>query len=69
MPSISLFRKLYAHRLRTLSDYVEVLPFSGQGHQDTSPSGRHYHLSQLPRALQWNLVLVSQLKLKPYFVL
>lgn len=55
-PSLARFRHLYARRLRSLSDFVEILPSRGRGDQDMSPSGRHHHLCQLPRTLQWRLV-------------
>jgi hypothetical protein len=44
--------------MRALSDYVEMLSSKGRGYQDSLPTGRHFHLTQLPRVLQWNLVMV-----------
>ena len=56
-PNLPRFRQLYAGRLRALSDYVDVAPARGRGDQDTCPAARHFHLTQLPRNLQWHLVV------------
>ena len=56
-PNIHLFRKLYANRLTDLSDYLNLVLSRGRIDQDISPSARHFHMSQLPKTLQWNLVL------------
>ena len=60
-PNLPRFRQLYAKRLRSLSNYVEVLPSRGIGDQDTSSPARHFHLTQLPKNVQWNLVKVLSL--------
>ncbi len=55
-PNIPHFRRLYSSRLDSLSNYVEVNSSSGSGMQDTGSAARHFHLNQLPKTLQWNLV-------------
>lgn len=55
-PNLGAFRELYARRLASLNNYVEVVPESGRGDQDTGSVARHFHLNQLPKTLQWNLV-------------
>ena len=57
-PNLDAFRELYARRLASLSNYVEVVPEMAQGSQDASSVARHFHLNQLPKTLQWNLVKV-----------
>lgn len=53
-PQIPLFRELYRERLKSLEEFVEVE--DGLGRQDTSLTGRHYHLTMLPSRLQRLLV-------------
>jgi len=55
-PNVLRFRALYSGRLRALSDLVEM-SHSGRGEQDSSSAARHFHLTQLPRELQWGLAL------------
>ena len=56
-PNVTLFRQLYSNRLADLSDYLNAVLSRGRIDQDVSPSARHFHLSQLPKTLQWNLVV------------
>lgn len=55
-PNIPRFRELYSKRVQSLSNHVELNPSRGRGEQDSSSSGRHHHLTQLPKNLQWFLV-------------
>lgn len=57
-PNIPRFRELYSKRVQSLSNHVELNPSRGRGEQDSSSSGRHHHLTQLPKNLQWFLVKV-----------
>ena len=57
-PNLEAFRRLFASRLADLNNYVEVVPELARGDQDTSSAARHFHLNQLPKTLQWNLVKV-----------
>ena len=57
-PNLEAFRRLFASRLAALNNYVEVVPELARGDQDTSSAARHFHLNQLPKTLQWNLVKV-----------
>ena len=57
-PNLEAFRRLFASRLAALNNYVEVVPGLARGDQDTSSAARHFHLNQLPKTLQWNLVKV-----------
>ena len=63
-PNLGAFRELYARRLASLGNYAEVVPEMARGDQDTSSVARHFHLNQLPKTLQWNLVKVGW---KKYF--
>eukprot|EP00095_Tigriopus_kingsejongensis_P005438 maker-scaffold224_size251237-snap-gene-0.21 protein:Tk05438 transcript:maker-scaffold224_size251237-snap-gene-0.21-mRNA-1 annotation:"hypothetical protein DAPPUDRAFT_202995" len=55
-PNIPRFRELYAKRILSLNNYLDLNPVRSRGEQDTSSAGRHHHLSQLPKNLQWYLV-------------
>nr|ACO11272.1 MMP37-like protein, mitochondrial precursor [Caligus rogercresseyi] len=62
-PQKERFRALYAKHLAYLSDFVgRASPESRIFHQDTSTSGKHHHLSLLPRHLQWYLVRARNLR-------
>ncbi|XP_040571064.1 phosphatidate cytidylyltransferase, mitochondrial [Lepeophtheirus salmonis] len=62
-PQKERFRSLYAKHLNHLSDFVEKTSEESHiFHQDISQSGKHYHLSLLPRHLQWYLVRARNLR-------
>nr|ACO15051.1 MMP37-like protein, mitochondrial precursor [Caligus clemensi] len=62
-PQKEHFRSLYSKHLSYLSDFVgKASPESNLYHQDVSQSGKHHHLSLLPRHLQWYLVRARNLR-------
>ncbi len=62
-PLMPQFRTLYAKEVGKMSKFLWYNSAQNIFTQDVSPTGRHFHLSMLPKKLQAYFVKVSFLKI------
>jgi hypothetical protein len=57
-PMMLEFRALYCKEISKMSEFLWYRSDKNRFEQDVSPTGRHFHLSMLPKKMQFYLVRV-----------
>ena len=60
-PMMFEFRALYAKEIAKMSEFLWYRSDKNGFEQDVGPAGRHFHLSMLPKKMQYFLVRVRLL--------